>query len=136
MTFADIIVNYTDLNNTSLINSQYLHSISSEIQFRGTYALIIRKRKWWFEFYQNPSPFPFLKSHLIGNVRASMGEKKMNLMCVNQSSALRDTAWKEKKNCFGNELLNGEQNDAFEENQPHRESFKGRESERERQRES
>lgn len=45
--------------------------------------------------------FPFLKSHLIGNVRASMGKKKkMNLMCVNQSSALRDTAWKEKKNCL------------------------------------
>lgn len=44
--------------------------------------------------------FPFLKSHLIGNVRASMEKKKMNLMCVNQSSALRDTAWKEKKNCL------------------------------------
>lgn len=39
---------------------------------------------------------------------------------------------KGKEELLGNELLNGEQNDAFEENQPHRESFKGRESERER----
>lgn len=40
---------------------------------------------------------------------------------------------KGKEELLGNELLNGEQNDAFEENQPHWESFKGRESTRERE---
>ncbi len=40
---------------------------------------------------------------------------------------------KGKEELLVNELLNGEQNDAFEENQPHRESFKGRESTRERE---
>lgn len=59
--------------------------------------------------------------------------KKINLMCVNQSSASERYRMKGKEELLGNELLNGEQNGAFEENQPHRESFKGKESTRERE---
>ncbi len=62
MTFADIIANYADLNHGSLINSQYLHSISSEIQFRETYALIKEQMMIWvlsksFSFPFSEKPF-------------------------------------------------------------------------------
>lgn len=91
--------------------------ISTEIQFSRDICFIMKNQMMIWVISKLLS-IPFLKSFLIGNVRACLNP---NLICADQSSAFRDTAWKGRKELFGNELLNGEQNDSFEENQPHEE---------------